>query len=83
MSGEAVELEIIRSELKAVGIDVPLKNIALWATSTRARVEQWAIRERWHCMKGKPPCPEDHKWPRLKRPKQVDRWVSKSPTTTN
>lgn len=83
MNAEAAELEIIRSELKAIGIDVPLEGIARWATATRARVEQWAIRERWHYMKGKPPCPKGHKWPRLKRPKQVDRWVSKSRTTTN
>lgn len=71
-----VELEIIRSELQKVGIQVPLDVMAKWSVAERAAVEQWAIHKRWSTMK-KPPCPPEHQiHPKaLVRPRILHRWV--------
>lgn len=69
------ELEIIRSELQKVGLNVPVRSIAKWSVSDRARVEQWAIHKRWASLK-KPPCPPDHTFQTNPvRPHVLDWWV--------
>jgi len=70
------ELAIVRSELRCVGVDVPLKVIAEWSVEDRAKAEQWAIHKRWSKI-SRPPCPPDHKVPdKLVRPRILNRWVA-------
>jgi hypothetical protein len=71
-----VELEIVQSELRKVGVEVPIDVIAKWSIRDRSKIEQWAIHKRWSQMK-RPPCPPDHAGIRavLVRPRLLNRWV--------
>lgn len=71
-----VELDIVHGALKKVGIDIPWPVVAGWKVSTRASVEQWAIRKRWSKLK-RAPCPEGHSHVPGPTPFALKRWIGR------
>jgi len=68
------ELEIIQDELLKVRVVVPLEVLSKWKVSSRAQVEQWAIKLRWSTME-QPPCPRGFVFVPGPMPAVVKEWV--------
>jgi hypothetical protein len=70
------EVEILQSELEAVGVKVPMHAILKWKVSTRARAEQWAIHSRWGAMKRPPKHARDVALGSF--PSVLSKWIDRS-----